>query len=128
MAHVICRYDHYSCSMCNHDCWACEISNRGDLYDFRECFHLECDPGYFEKTSKSVEFDGRYLIVGKSFLAYIPDGMDYRPTADDDVIDYLEIDGIVYCGEKEPLKGETNGQNDMERESKDEGWEVRELR
>jgi len=95
MAHVKCRYDHYWCSMYNEKCMNCYYSPDNE----NQCDYLECDPGYFEKTSKNVDFDGRLLFVGKDLFAHVDDDV-IKPEAEDNVIEYLEIDGIVYCGEK----------------------------
>ena len=96
MAHVKCRYDHYRCKMLNEECANCNYGPK----DENQCYYLECYPSYFEKVSKNVDFDGKYLIVGKDLFASIDDCV-LNPEANDNVIEYLEIDGILYYGVKE---------------------------
>lgn len=96
MAHVKCIYDHYSCSFGTGDCGKCGFAPDDSL---EPCCHLQCDPGYYEKTSKNIDYDGKFLTVGK-FYAVAGD-YELRTEPEDNVIDYLEIDGIVYYGEKE---------------------------
>jgi len=119
MAHVKCRYDHYSCDFAGDDCYNCNYSPKD--YDVR-CCHLECEEGYYEADSKSIDFDGKFLIVGKKFAAYDHDG-EGRPTAGDNVIDYLEIDGREYINYEKLREDFENAKAELERESQEQGWQ-----
>ena len=120
MAHVKCRYTHYRCTMCNKECYKCGY--RKDDFFENGCYYLECDNGYFEGDSKSVDFDGRYLTVGKRFFAYVEE--NGSPEAEDNAIDFLEIDGREYVNYEKQQEDGIDAKDDMERQSQEEGWET----
>ena len=121
MAHIKCRYTHYRCTMHKKNCYEC--GNREDDFFDNGCYYLECDEGYFEGDSKSVDFDGQYLIVGKKFFAQ-DTGFKGHPEAEDNEIDFLEIDGREYINYEKQQEEQSNATDDMERQSEEQGWEL----
>ena len=115
MAHVKCRYTRYQCSLrWRSECFGCEEKSTYDDFD-SSCRFLDSYSGYFEGDSKSIDFDGKVLTVGRKFFAYIDDSFEWDGSAGDNCIDYLEIDGVQYYPEevtKDPDDGGTK--NEME--------------
>ena len=116
MAHIKCHYTKYICTYdfggkeeCAKNGWYCNWNPREDEQSI--CRFLGSYPCYYEKVSKSVEFDGDALIVGGKFVACLPSA-DYEQEPDDSIIDSLEIDGKLiisdghYALEKEDKEGE----------------------
>ena len=100
MAHVKCHYTKYICTYdfggvdnCSKNGWYCHWNPR--ISENETCRFLDDYQCYFEKTSKSVEFDGDSLVVGGKFIACLP-ADDYQQEPDDAIIDSLEIDGVLY--------------------------------
>ena len=119
MSHVKCKYNRYFCEF-GEDCYNCNFSTRQDSLD-DVCQHLECTVGYYELDSRSIDFDGEVLIIGKKFAAR-DETCDYsQPTAGENIIDYLEIDGTEYINYEKQREEFKNARDELERKSQEEG-------